>query len=296
MKFLLLLALKPFITLAYGESESIEKEATRLQAEEDKAERALVVEDEKRKAKAQSPLELDEKAPRDANGELILRRREIHSGRAISVSTVEWSVAEKRASPTSVLEGFMWEKEAEVDRFRERVPLANLVSQCRLSSMDPTKAKPRDWRSSTRLAISEGDGFVVIPEFKRIEPSSGSLRKRYDLPKLVKTFTVAGASSLSVNCDGILFGGSLDDLEKAREASSSAAVAIADSDGVVVPPLLGRLDSVSISVVSVTPRWRRRSQPHDGRSCTERFTVPLQDCFKFTASDSCNGHERDSNQ
>jgi indole-3-glycerol phosphate synthase len=183
-------------------------------------------------------LELNEKAPRDDNGELILRRREIHSGRAISVSTVEWSVAEKTATPTSVLEGFMWDKETEVDRFRERVPLANLVSQCRLSSMDPTKAKPRDWASSTRLAISEGDGFIVIPECKRIEPASGSLRKRYDLSKLVKNFTMAGASSLSVNCDGVLFGGSLDDLKKAREASSSAAVAMSDSDGVVVPPLL----------------------------------------------------------
>jgi indole-3-glycerol phosphate synthase len=49
---------------------------------------------------------------------------------------------------------------------------------------------------------------------------------------------MAGASSLSVNCDGVLFGGSLDDLKKAREASSSAAVAMSDSDGVVVPPLL----------------------------------------------------------
>jgi indole-3-glycerol phosphate synthase len=49
---------------------------------------------------------------------------------------------------------------------------------------------------------------------------------------------MAGASSFSVNCDGVLFGGSLDDLKKAREASSSAAVTMSASDGVIVPPLL----------------------------------------------------------
>jgi indole-3-glycerol phosphate synthase len=214
-----------------------EKEAVRKKAEEDAAERALVEEDKKRQQRIQSPLELHEKAPRDESGELILRRREIHSGRAISVSAVEWSVAEKTATPTSVLEGFMWDKETEVDRFRERVPLSNLVSQCRLSAMDPSMAKPRDWASSIRLAIS-ADGFAVLPECKRIDPASGSLRKRYDLSKLAKQFTVAGAPAISVNCDGVLFGGSLDDLKKAREASGSAAVEMSDSEGVVVPPIL----------------------------------------------------------
>ena len=65
-------------------------------------------------------------APRSEDGELVVRRREIHSGRALSVSTVEWSVAEKTARPTSALEGYMWEKETQVDRLRERVPLAQV--------------------------------------------------------------------------------------------------------------------------------------------------------------------------
>ncbi len=69
-------------------------------------------------------------APRSEDGELVVRRREIHSGRALSVSTVEWSVAEKTARPTSVLEGYMWEKETQVDRLRERVPLAQVRDTC----------------------------------------------------------------------------------------------------------------------------------------------------------------------
>lgn len=49
----------------------------------------------------------EQKAPRSSDGELILRRREIHSGRSLTVSTVEWSVAEKKAQPNSALEGWM---------------------------------------------------------------------------------------------------------------------------------------------------------------------------------------------
>ncbi len=47
----------------------------------------------------------DQPAPRSEDGELIVRRREIHSGRALTVSNVEWSVVENTATPSSALEG-----------------------------------------------------------------------------------------------------------------------------------------------------------------------------------------------
>lgn len=128
----------------------------------------------------------------------------------------------------------MWDKETEVDRFRERVPLANLVSQCRLGASDPTKPKPRDW-----VGVIKQEGFAVIPECKRMEPSSGSLWKRYDAEKLAKQFTLAGAPAISVNCDAVLFGGSQEDITRARKAASSAALEKSSSDdGVVAPPIL----------------------------------------------------------
>ena len=34
----------------------------------------------------------DQRAPRSADGELMLKRREVHSGRSLTVSTVEWCV------------------------------------------------------------------------------------------------------------------------------------------------------------------------------------------------------------
>ena len=206
---------------------------------EEREAKNLAAEEEKRQQRAKS-FNADKKAPRDERGELVLKRREVHSGRALTVSAVEWSVAEKTATPNSALEGFMWDKETEVDRFRERVPLANLLSQCKLSAVDPSKPKPRDWIGPVKEAAKSGK-FVIIPECKRMEPGTGSLRKRYDLRKLVKEFTVNGAPAISVNCDGVLFGGSLEDLTKAREASSKAALERSSSendDGVVVPPIL----------------------------------------------------------
>jgi len=73
-----------------------------------------------------------------------------------------------------------------------------------------------------------------------MEPTTGSLRKRYDISKLVKQLTVAGAPAVSVNSDGVLFGGSLEDITKAREASNAAAVAqsLDSDDGVVAPPIV----------------------------------------------------------
>lgn len=180
-------------------------------------------------------------APRSEDGELIVRRREIHSGRSMSVSTVEWSVAEKTAKATSTLEYYMWEKETQVDRLRERISLALLMSQTKMAMKDPTKPKPRDWIGPVKRA-GEGGKFVIIPECKRIEPITGSLRKRYDITKLAKELTVAGAPAISVNSDGVLFGGTMEDIATAREASNSATVAASldsiDGDGVQAPPIL----------------------------------------------------------
>jgi indole-3-glycerol phosphate synthase len=180
--------------------------------------------------------DIEKKAPRDSKGELILKRREVHAGRALTVSAVEWSVAEKSAYPTSALEGYMWDKETEVDRFRERVPLANLLSQCKLSAMDPLKPKPRDWKGPVK-EVAAGGSFVIVPECKRTDPFSGSLRKRYDLSKLVKELVAKGAPALSINCDGVLFGGSLEDVTKAREASTNTEASCSEN-GTMPPPIL----------------------------------------------------------
>jgi hypothetical protein len=126
------------------------------------AEAKLAAEDEKRALMSKNFASESQAAPRSENGELIVRRREIHSGRSMSVSTVEWSVAEKMAKPTSALEGYMWEKETQVDRQRERISLALLMSQCKAAMADPKKPKPRDWIGPVKQAGADGK-FVIIP-------------------------------------------------------------------------------------------------------------------------------------
>lgn len=227
---------RPVYSPAAAAASEIDRKEKEAIAEAQAREKAI--EEEKRVQRAKAPATSDERAPRSDDGELILKRREVHSGRALTVSTVEWSVAEKTAQPTSALEGFMWDKETEVDRFRERVPLANLLSQCKLSMVDPASPKPRDWVGPLKQAAMKG--FVVVPECKRIEPMTGSLRRRYDVGKLAREFTLAQVPVLSVNCDSVMFGGSLDDVTEARKATSAAAIEqlSGDDDGVLVPPIL----------------------------------------------------------
>jgi indole-3-glycerol phosphate synthase len=61
-------------------------------------------------------------------------------------------------------------------------------------------------------------GIGVIAEFKRRSPSAGTLREAPDVKEMVSSYARGGASALSVLTEGPNFGGSLDDLQAARQA------------------------------------------------------------------------------
>ena len=196
----------------------------------------------------------EEVAPRQPNGELVVRRREIQSGRLMTVSTVQWSVAEKMAVPTSMFEGFMWDKETEVDRFRERVPLANLLSQVKLAMSNPSTTSPRGWTSHIKKAVKE-NGFVIVGEgrnlficnlsilmrlvshefgcghvylVKRSEPNTGSIWKRYNAPAISSAYVRGGSPVVSVNCDKCFFGGTIEDVSQVRMACPETPILASD--------------------------------------------------------------------
>jgi indole-3-glycerol phosphate synthase len=56
----------------------------------------------------------------------------------------------------------------------------------------------------------------IIAEFKRISPSKGIINNTADVMEVTKVYTENGASCLSVLTDTEFFGGSADDLRKAR--------------------------------------------------------------------------------
>jgi indole-3-glycerol phosphate synthase len=69
-----------------------------------------------------------------------------------------------------------------------------------------------------RAALVESPGVAVIAEVKRRSPSKGPLAPHLDPAGLARRYEEGGASALSVLTDTEFFGGSADDLGRARAA------------------------------------------------------------------------------
>ncbi len=69
-----------------------------------------------------------------------------------------------------------------------------------------------------RAALAAADGMAVISEVKRRSPSKGDLAADLDPAELARAYASGGASCLSVLTDVDFFGGSVDDLQRARAA------------------------------------------------------------------------------
>jgi indole-3-glycerol phosphate synthase len=116
----------------------------------------------------------------------------------------------------------MWDKETEVDRYRERVPLQNLVSQWKMTMVEKT-LPPRDFTAG----LQKGE-FIIIPECKKMEPGQSSFRKRYDPDTLASQFAKGGAPLISVNADPLLVGGTLDHVTSVRGAVANSPILASD--------------------------------------------------------------------
>ena len=76
---------RPVYSPAAAALAKAQEEEDRRIAEEEA--RVIAEEDEKRKSRTRILAALEERAPRSEDGELIIKRREVHSGRALTVST-----------------------------------------------------------------------------------------------------------------------------------------------------------------------------------------------------------------
>ena len=71
-----------------------------------------------------------------------------------------------------------------------------------------------------RSALARKDVVSLIAECKRRSPGAGPIRPELDAAELTRGYQDAGASALSVLTDGPFFGGSLDDLDVVRRATT----------------------------------------------------------------------------
>ena len=63
-------------------------------------------------------------------------------------------------------------------------------------------------------------GLSVIAEHKRRSPSAGAIREGLEIEDVVRAYQAGGAAALSVLTERVGFGGTLDDLRRARAATS----------------------------------------------------------------------------
>ena len=106
----------------------------------------------------------------------------------------------------SVLERIVAETRLEVERRRRAEP-----------SPEAPAAPPAPRCGFREALLSRPLG--VIAEFKRRSPSAGTLRDAPDLAQIVRAYDAGGAVALSVLTEEPNFGGSLEDLLRARAAS-----------------------------------------------------------------------------
>ncbi|MEA2269111.1 MAG: indole-3-glycerol phosphate synthase [Solirubrobacteraceae bacterium] len=108
----------------------------------------------------------------------------------------------------SVLDRIVDATREDVARRREAVPLAELEGRL---------AAARDDRPF-REALTR-PGVSLIAEHKRRSPSAGEIRAGATVSDIVQAYERGGAAALSILTEGPHFGGSLDDLREARQAS-----------------------------------------------------------------------------
>jgi indole-3-glycerol phosphate synthase len=108
----------------------------------------------------------------------------------------------------SRLEQLVTAAREDVERRRAEVPLHSLEARL------PGRGEDRPFSEALVRP-----GLSLVAEFKRRSPSAGEIRPGSEVAEVVTAYERGGAAALSVLTEEAYFGGSLDDLRAAREAS-----------------------------------------------------------------------------
>lgn len=101
----------------------------------------------------------------------------------------------------------------------KRRELAILKKHNSIDELEKSRFFSRDTLSLSRF-LTDPDKTGIIAEFKRKSPSKGIINTQADVSEVSKGYSQEGASGLSILTDKIFFGGSINDLETAREINN----------------------------------------------------------------------------
>lgn len=106
----------------------------------------------------------------------------------------------------NILEAIIESKKIEVEERKATTPV-EVLRQSELYARS---------RLSLKQFLLDGNRTGIIAEFKRRSPSKGSINEAADVVEVTTAYANNGASALSVLTDELFFGGSTEDLIKAR--------------------------------------------------------------------------------
>ncbi|MDR2791794.1 MAG: indole-3-glycerol phosphate synthase TrpC [Tannerellaceae bacterium] len=115
---------------------------------------------------------------------------------------------------TDILQEIVANKRIEVAEEKKNLPLSTL----REWAGSHLSRRPRSMRRALSHALRDGSlPSGIIAEFKRRSPSKGLLYRGAEVTEVVPAYEYGGASVCSILTDEKFFGGSLRDLERARQ-------------------------------------------------------------------------------
>ncbi|KAJ3698261.1 hypothetical protein LUZ61_001966 [Rhynchospora tenuis] len=149
--------------------------------------------------------------------------REWESGKSINQIAANQGITIRRSCrpappagggmvPRNILEQIIWDKEVEVNQFKQRMPQKNVEDLIKDAS--PT----RDFIRALKDSYLRTGVPALIAEVKKASPSRGILRENFDPVEIARTYEQNGAACLSILTDEKYFQGSFENLEKVRKA------------------------------------------------------------------------------